>query len=200
MLEKTLESSLDCKEIRPVNPKGNQSWISIGRTEAEAETPILWPSDAKSWLIEKDPDAGKDWRQQEKGTTEDKMVGWNHRLDGREFAQAPGVGDGLESLACYSPWSHKESDMTERLNWTELNLEKHWLNEYLQDICNAVRLCSLSSTEVWKPSEVLLLIFDVCLFAFSPKSIALLDSCSCLQIFTSHYSLSYLQMFPSGDV
>ena len=91
VLEKTLESLLSCKEIKPVNPKGNQSWIFIGRTDAEAETPIFWPPDEKNWLIGKDPDAGKDWRQ-EKGTTKDEMVGWHHWLDGHEFKQAPGVG------------------------------------------------------------------------------------------------------------
>ena len=117
MLEKTLESLLDCKEIKPVNPKGNQSWISIGRTGVEAETLILWPPDVKNWLIGKDLDAGKDWRQ-EKGTTEDAMVGWHHRLDGLESEQALGVGDGQGSLACYSPWGRKKSDMTERLNWS----------------------------------------------------------------------------------
>ena len=107
LLEKTLESPLDCKEIQPVNPKGNQSWIFIGRTDAEAETPILWPLDAKSQLIGKDPDAGKDCKQEEKGMTEDEMVGRNHRLDGHEFGQASGVGDGQGNLACCSPWGHK---------------------------------------------------------------------------------------------
>ena len=91
--EKTLESPLDCKEIQPVNPKGNQLWIFTEKTDAEAETPILWPPDMKSWLIWKDPDAGEDWRREEKGTIEDEMVGWHHQLDGREFEQAPGVGD-----------------------------------------------------------------------------------------------------------
>ena len=91
VLEKTLESPLDCKEIQPVHPKGNQSWIFIGRTDAEVETPILWPPHAKSWLIGKDPDAGKDWGQEEKGMTEDEIVGWHHWLDGHEFEQAPGV-------------------------------------------------------------------------------------------------------------
>ena len=119
ILEKTLESSLDCKEIKPVNPKGNQSWVFIGRTDAEAETPILWPPDVKNWLFGKDPDAGKDWRQEEKGTTKDEMVGWYHRLDGHEFKQAPGADDGQGSLACCSPWAHEESNMTEWLNWTE---------------------------------------------------------------------------------
>ena len=98
--------------------KENQSWIFIGRTDAEAETPILWPPDAKSWLIWKDPDAGKDWRQEEKGMTEDEMVGWHHQLNGHEFEQAPGISDGQENVTCYSPWDHKELDMTERLNWS----------------------------------------------------------------------------------
>ena len=119
VLEKTLESPLDCKEIKPVHPKGNQSWIFIGRTDAETEIPILWPPDVKNWLIWKDPDAGKDWRQEKKGMTEDEMVGWHHQLDGHEFEQAPGVGDGQGSLACCSPWACKESDLTEWLNWTE---------------------------------------------------------------------------------
>ena len=104
----------------PVHPKGNQSWIFIWRTDAEAETPILWPPDVKNWLIRKDPDAGNDGRQEEKVTTEDEMVGWHHRLDGHEFEQASGVGDGQGSLACCSPWDCKESDTTEQLNWTEL--------------------------------------------------------------------------------
>ena len=121
VLEKTLESPLDNKETQPVHPKGNQSWIFIGRTEVEAETPILWPPDAKNWLIWKNPDAGKDWGEEEKGTTEDEMVGWYHRLDGHEFEQALGVGDGQEGLAYCSPWI-AESDMTEWLNWTELIL------------------------------------------------------------------------------
>ena len=108
---KTLESPLDWK-IKPVNPKGNHSWIFIGRTDTEAEAPILWPPDAKNWLIGKDPDVGKDWLQEEKGTTEDEMVWWHQRLDGHEFEQAPGVGDGQGSLACCNSWGHKELDMT----------------------------------------------------------------------------------------
>ena len=119
VLEKTLESFLDCKEIKPVNPKGNQSWKFTGRTDVEADAPILWPPVVKNWLIRKDADAGKDWRK-EKGTTEDEMVGWHHRLNGYEFEQAPGVGDGQGGLACCSPWGHKESDTTEWLNWIEL--------------------------------------------------------------------------------
>ena len=118
LMRYVLESPLDCKEIKPVNPKGNQSWIFIGRTDAETETPVLWPLNVKNWLIGKDPDAGKYWRQEEKGTTEDEMVGWHHGLNGHGFEQAPGVGDGPRGLWCCSPWGHKESDMTEQLNWT----------------------------------------------------------------------------------
>ena len=107
---------------KPVHPKGNQFWIFTGRTDAEVETPILWPPDAKNWLIWNDPDAGKDWRQEENWTTEREMVGWHHRLDEHEFEQDPRVGDGQGSLACFSPRGHKESHTTEQLNWTELNL------------------------------------------------------------------------------
>ena len=113
VLEKTLESPLDCKEIQPVHPKGDQYWIFIGRTDAEAKTLILWPPDVKNGLIWKDPDAGKDWRQEEKGMTEGKMVGWHHQLNGHEFEQALGVGEGQGSLVCCSPWGRKELDMTE---------------------------------------------------------------------------------------
>ena len=113
ILEKTLESSLDCKEIQPVHPKGNQSWIFIGRTDAEAETPILCPPDSKNRLLGKEPDAWQDWRQEEKGTTEDEMVRWHHQLDAREFEQALGVGDRQGSLVCCSSWGHEESDTTE---------------------------------------------------------------------------------------
>ena len=108
----------DCMEIQPVHPKGNQSWTFTGRTDAESQTPIFWPPDAKNWLLGKDPDVGKAWGQEEKGTTEDEMVGWHHRLEGHEFEQAPVVGDGQGSLACCSPWGRKELDTTERLNWT----------------------------------------------------------------------------------
>ena len=116
VLEKTLESPLDCKEIQPVHPKGNQSWIFVGRTDTEAETPILWPPDAKNWFTGKDLDAGKDWRQEKKGTTEDEMVIWHHWLEGHEFEQTPGVGDGQGSLVCCSPWGCKQLDMTWWLN------------------------------------------------------------------------------------
>ena len=130
VLEKTFESPLDCKEIQPVYPKGNKSWIFIGRTDVEAETPILWPPDAKNWVIWKDPDAEKDWRREEKGTVEDEMVGWHHWLNGHEFGQTLGVGDGLGGLTCCSPWGRKESDTTEQLNWTELNV-KEMLSKFL---------------------------------------------------------------------
>ena len=116
LLEKTLESPLDCKEIKPVNLKGNQSWIFTGRTDAKAEAPILWPRNEKNWLIGKDPDAGKDRRQKEKGTTDDKIVGWHHCLNGHECEQAPGDGEEQESLVCCSPRGCKELDRSERLN------------------------------------------------------------------------------------
>ena len=115
MLEKTLESPLDCKDFKPVNPKGNQPWVFIRSTDTEAEAPILWPPDVKSWLIRKDPDAGKAWRQEEKGMTEEDMVGWHNRFNGHEFEQALGDG-GLGSLACCNPRGHKESNTTELLN------------------------------------------------------------------------------------
>ena len=133
VLEKTLESSLDSKEIKPVNPKGNQPWIFIGSTDAKA--PILWSPDAKSWLIAKGPDAGKDWGQEEKGATEDKMVGWHHQLHKHEFEQTLGHSEGQGRLAYYSPWAHKELDTTEQLTnnvanegfiqWRDLNFKCH---------------------------------------------------------------------------
>ena len=125
MVLKTLESPLDCKEIQPVCPKGNQSWIFIGRTDAEAETPILWLPDVKNQLIGKDPDAGKILKVGGEGVTEDEMVGWHHWLDGHAFEYAPGVGDGQGSLACCSPWGRKESDTTELLNWWWYNMYKY---------------------------------------------------------------------------
>ena len=118
VLEKTLESLLVCKDIQPVHSKGDQSWMFFGRIDAKAETPILWPPHAKSWLIGKDSDAWRDWGQEEKGMTEDEMAGWHHWLDGQEFEWTPGVGDGQGGLACWDPWGYKESDMTEtELNW-----------------------------------------------------------------------------------
>ena len=125
VLEKTLESPLKCKEIQPVHPKGDQSWVFIGRTDAEAETPILWPPHMGSWLIAKDPDAGRDRGQEEKGMIEDEIAGWHHQLVAHEFGWTLGVGDGQRALACYDSWGLKELDMTERLNWTELILFYH---------------------------------------------------------------------------
>ena len=145
MLEKTIESPLDFKEIQQVHPKGNQSWIFIGRTDAEAETPILWPPDAKSWLIWKDPDAGKDWGQEEKGTTEDGMVGWHHRLNGHGFGWTPGVGDGQGGLACCGSWGCKESDTTEQLNWTDAFFRGNYILTYNRN----------SQSMLWDPQEPL---------------------------------------------
>ena len=118
VLEKTLESPLDCKEIQPVHSE-DQPWVFLGRNDAKAETLVLWPPHTKSWLIGKDSDAGRDWGKEEKGMTEDEMAGWHHRLNGHEFGWTPGVGDGQGGLACCDSWGRKESDMTERLNWTE---------------------------------------------------------------------------------
>ena len=114
------ESPLDCKEIQPVPSEGDQPWDFFGRNDAKAETPVLWPPHAKSWLIGKDSDAGRNWGQEEKGMTEDEMAGWHHRLNERGFGWTPGVGDGQGGLACCNSWGRKESDTTEKLNWTEL--------------------------------------------------------------------------------
>jgi len=118
-VEKALESPLGCKEIWPVHPKGDQSWVFFERNDAKAETPVLWPPHTKSWLIGKDPDAGRDWGQEEKGMTKDEMVGWHHQLDRHKFGWTPEAGDGQGGLACYGSWGCKESDMTEWLNWTD---------------------------------------------------------------------------------
>ena len=120
VLEKTLESPLDCKEIQPVYSKGDHPWVFFGRNDAKAATPVLWPPHVKSWLIGKDSDAGRDWGQEEKGTKEDEMAGWHHRLDGGESEWTLGVGDRQGGLACCNSWGRKELDMTEQLNWTEL--------------------------------------------------------------------------------
>ena len=120
VLKKTLESPLDCKEIQPVHPKGDQSWVFIGRTDVEAEIPILWPPDVKSWLILKDHDAGKDWGQEEKGMTEDEMVGWHHRLNRHGFGWTPGVGDRQGGLAYWGSWGHKEIQLSD---WTDSDYE-----------------------------------------------------------------------------
>ena len=129
VLEKNLENPLDCTEIQPVHPKGNQSWTFIGRTDAEVETPIFWPPDAKNWLFWKDPDSRKDWRQKEKGMTEDEMVGWHQwRLNGHEFEYTLGVGDVQGGLEYCNLWSRKETWLS---NWTELNWFLDWENDYM---------------------------------------------------------------------
>ena len=120
VLQKTLESTLDCKEIQPVHPKGDQSWVFIGRTDVEAETPVLWPPHAKGWLTGKAPDAGRDWGQEEKGMTEDEMAGWHHWLNGHGFGWTPGVGDRQGGLLCSGSWGGKESDRTKQLNWLSI--------------------------------------------------------------------------------
>ena len=131
MLEKILESPLDCKEIQPVHSKGDRSWVFFGKTDAKAETPVLWPPHVKSWLTGKDFDAGRDCGQEEKGTTEDEMAGWHHRLNGCEFEWTLGFGDGQGGLACCNSWGCKESDTTELLYWTE---------RIIFDICNLIKL------------------------------------------------------------
>ena len=144
VLEKTLESSLDFKEIQPVHPKGDRSWVSIGRTDAEAETPILWPLHVKSWLIGKDLDDGRDWAQVEKGTTEDEMAGWHHQLDGHEFEWTPGVGDGQGGLVCCdSPGLQSQTQLSQRLNWTEA--VTMWLNH--SGSCWQIKITEVFRTE-----------------------------------------------------
>ena len=130
MLEKTLESPLDCKEIQPVHSEGDQSWVFFGRTDAKAETLVLWPPHVKSWLIGKDSEAGRDWRQEEKGTTEDEMAGWHHWLNGYEFGWSPGVGDGQGGPVCCNSWGCKESDTTEQLNWRTKWKQEKKMNTY----------------------------------------------------------------------
>ena len=143
VLEKTLENPLDCKEIQPVHPRAEQSWVFIGRTDVEAETPILWPHDAKSWIIWKDPDAGIDWGQEEKGMTEDELAGWHHRLNGHEFGWSPGVGDGQGGLVCCGSWGHKDWDTTERLNWTEWKQKEYQIRQWW-NISNVLVFSQLS--------------------------------------------------------
>ena len=173
-VEKTLESPLDRKEMKPGNSKGNQSWIFNGRTDSKAETPTLWPPNAKSWPTGKDPDAGKDWRQ-EKGTTEDEMVGWHHWLDGREFEKAPGVGDGQGGLACCSSWGCKELDTTEKLN--RLPIYSLTLSPphnhvcFLHLFCKEVRLYHcLDSTYKWY-HMIFIFVWLTCLCMIISRSI-----------------------------
>ena len=171
VLEKTLESLLDCKEIQPVHPKGDQPWVFIGRTDVEAETPIFWPPDGKSWLTGKDRDAGKDWSQEEKGMTEDEMAGWHHWLNGHGFGWTPGVCDGQGGLACCSSWGLKESDTTEQLNWTEVYKDytkypmiftynkqgiKIHVHYHFMDISEIKNLCGLCKLNCKKPRKTTL--------------------------------------------
>ena len=141
--------------MKPVHTKGNQCWIFIGRTDVEVETPKFWLPDVKNWLIWKDPDAGKDWRQEEKGLTEDEMVRWHHQLNGQEFEQTPGVGGGQGSLACCSPWGHKELDTTEWLNWTDSGtvtflIERHLSQWHLLSIVLLKGIATHSSIPAWR--------------------------------------------------
>ena len=164
---KTLESALDCKEIQPVHPKGDQSWMFIGRTDAEAEAPILWPPDLKNWLIGKDPDAGKDWRWEEMGMTEDEMAECHRWLKGQEFESTLGVGDGQGGLACCDSWGRKELDMTEQLNLTELKFlgefscEAVWtwafvcwkISDYTFNFCScdgSIKILNFFLVQFWK--------------------------------------------------
>ena len=157
VLEKTLESPLDCKEIKSLDPKGNQSWIFIGGTDAEAEVPILWPPDAKSQLIGKDPDAGQDWRQKEKGMTEDELVGWHHRHNGHEFKQAPGDGKGQGSLMCYSPWGRKELDTAETEQQDTLKMKSVLGQDLTTIVYNTVQ-CKILMKSVMKLQMKLLIL------------------------------------------
>ena len=162
VLEKTLESPLDCKEIHPVHSEGDQSWMFFGRNDAKAETPVLWSPHVKNWLIGKDSDAGRDRGQEEKGTTEDEIAGWHHQLDGHEFEWTLVVGDGQGGLACCNSWGRKESDTTEWLNWTELNWEPRQRISHLfddnTDVKGAINVCKFLSIRkyAWKGSLIIL--------------------------------------------
>ena len=160
VLEKTLESPLDCKEIQPIHSEGDQPWDFFVRNDAEAETPVLWPPHVKSWLIGKDSDAGRDWGQEEKGMTEDEMAGWHHWLDGRESKWTPGVGDGQGGLACCDSWGHKELDTTEWLNWTKCLL-------YMDDF-------TIYSFNLLLTASVLIF-YLYCLFAFADELLPLVS-------------------------
>ena len=158
VLEKTLENPLDYKEIQPVHSEGDQCWVFFGRTDAKAETPVLWPPHEKSWLIGKDSDAGRDWGQKEKATTEDEMAGWHHWLNGSESEWTPGVGDGQGGRVYCNSWGLKESEMTERLNWTELNWkpwqlipqEKYKLTKFKLIFIGLNLLLTLSNCSIWE--------------------------------------------------
>ena len=179
VLEKTLESPLDCKDSKPVSPKENQLWIFIGRTDAE--TPILWSPDTESQLIRKDFDAGRDWRQEEEGTTEDEMVGWHHQLNGDEFEQTAGDGEEQGSPACCSPWGCSKSDKTEWQNsknsgsrcsesWLVCQLGTSWFNP----LCHVLRLCHSFKDCAWPPS---------CLYNFPTRCVFLCTLFSLMKAF-----------------
>ena len=171
VLEKTLESPLDYKEIQPVHSKGDQSWVFFGRNDAKAETPVLWPSHVKRWLIGKDSGAGRDWGQEEKGMTENEMAGWHHRLNGHEFEWTPGVGDGQGGLACCDSWGCNESDMIEWLNWIDPSIFSDFSFYYFLSqisypvgwffICCNVSFCFVHS--MW--SQIYLLVFPMFYFS-----------------------------------
>ena len=178
VLEKTLESPLNCKEIQPVHPKGDQSWVLIGGTDVEAETLILCPPVTKSWLIWKDLDAGKDWGQEEKGTTEDEMVGWHHGLDGHGFGRTLEVGDGQGGLACCGSWGCKESYTTERLNWAEeIIFASYFL--YFKKFHLKIKVCTQTflTLKIWTGG------YWLHLFKFLVKTDVFLNNrhCKCLE-------------------
>ena len=152
VLEKTLESPLDCKEIQPVHSAGDEPWDFFGRNDAKAETLMLWPPDAKSWLIGKDSDAGRDWGHEEKGTTEDEMAGWHHWVDGHESEWTPRAGDGQGGLACGDSWDRKESDTTERLNWTDKAFSKKYFHKLGNDISTTTSRSQTWLSWVWVSS------------------------------------------------
>jgi len=198
VLEKTLESPLDCKELQPVHPKGDQSWVFIGRTDAKAETPVLWPPHVKSWLIGKDSDAGRDWGQEEKGMTEDEMAGWHHWLNGRESEWTPRVGDGQGGLACCDSWGRKQSDMTEWLNLTGLKVINYLLPLSIPKpcptLCNPMN-CNIRGSSVLHYLPELVHVHSVCEWAIS--SYAALFT-FCLQSFATSESFPMCQLFTSG--
>ena len=165
VLEKTLESPLDCKEIQPGNPRGNQLWIFIGRTDAEAETLILWPPDAKNWLIGKDLDAGKDWGQEEKVTKVDKMVGWHRLLNEYEFEQTTGDSEGQGSLECWSPLGHKELDMTWWVNINNkpyLSLRSRFINQTVKSAFLLTFLKVISKLNIFRIESLKISSFQNC--------------------------------------
>ena len=167
VLEKTLENPLDCKEIQPVHSKGDQSCVFFGRNDATAETPVLWPPHVKSWLIGKDSDAGRDWGQEEKGTTEDEMAGWRHWLDGREFEWTLGDGDGQGGLACCDSWGCKELDTTERWIWSDLIWKSFSKRNQMTWICH---WAILNRSSWLKFLLMILLLLLTILFSILPAS------------------------------